>query len=60
MKVKEQLEKNKEKEEALDWSFQEWLNHFSNEPTSKEIDNMEKESKTTSINNSYYQPLQGA
>ena len=61
MKVKEHLQKIKEKEYELDWSFTEWLDYFSNVPTSKELDKMERNSlKTTSINNTNYQPLQGA
>ena len=59
MKVKEHLQKTKEKEFELDWSFQEWLNYFSKEPTSKELDDMER-AKITSINNTNYQPLEGA
>lgn len=61
MKVKEHLQKTKEKEHELDWSFQEWLDYFSKEPIPKELDNMERDSlKITSINNTNYQPLQGA
>lgn len=60
MKVKEHLQKTKEKEFELNWSFQEWLDYFSKEPTSKELDDMERGSKITSINNTNYQPLQGA
>ena len=56
MKVKEHLEKTKEKDNELDLSFQEWLDYFSKEPTSKELDDMEKQSS----NNSNYQPIQGA
>lgn len=56
MKVKEHLQKTQEKENQLDWSFVEWLDHFSKEPTSKELDDMEKRS----ANNTNYQPLQGA
>ena len=61
MKVKEHLQKTKEKELEQDWSFAEWLDYFSKEPTSKELDEMERDSfKITSINNTNYQPLQGA
>ena len=66
MRVKEQLQKTKAKEEALDWSFAEWLDHFRSEPTSKELDAIEKELnikqlyKLQSSNNPYYRPLQGA
>lgn len=61
MKVKEHLQKIKEKEYELDWSFTEWLDYFRNVPTSKELDEMERDSlKSISINNTNYQPLQGA
>lgn len=60
MKVKEHFQKTQEKENQLDWSFAEWLDYFSKEPTSKELDDMERDSKLTSINNTNYQPLQGA
>lgn len=61
MKVKEHLQKTKEKEHELDWSFAEWLDYFRNVPTSKELDEMERDAiKITSINNTNYQPLQGA
>ena len=61
MKVKEHLQKTKEKEYELDWSFTEWLDYFRNVPTIKELDDMERDSlKITSINNTNYQPLQGA
>ena len=61
MKVKEHLQKAKEKEHELDWSFAEWLDLFRNVPTSKELDEMERDSlKISSLNNTNYQPLQGA
>lgn len=61
MKVKEHLQKTKEKEYELDWSFAERLDYFRNVPTIKELDDMERDSlKITSINNTNYQPLQGA
>jgi len=60
MKVKEHLQKTKDKKHELDWSFAEWLDYFSKEPTSKQLDDMERDSKLTSINNTNYQPLQGA
>lgn len=61
MKIKEHIQKVQEKENQLDWSFTEWLDHFRNEPTSQELDNMERDSlKITSINNTNYQPLQEA
>jgi len=65
MKVKEQYQKKIDKEFELDWSFAEWLDYFSKEPTSKELDEMEKQSKdkrrfTYPLNNPNYYPLQGA
>jgi hypothetical protein len=61
VKVKEHLQKAKEKEYGLDWSFAEWLELFRNVPTSKELDEMERDAlKISSINNTNYQPLQGA
>ncbi|MDD5399569.1 MAG: hypothetical protein PHQ93_00065 [Sulfurimonas sp.] len=57
MKMKNQQEKDFE----LGLSFSECLDYFSKEPTSKELDDMEKESfKITPINNKHYQPLKGA
>jgi len=61
MKIKEQLHKQQEKEFELDLSFAQWLDYFSKEPTSKELDEMESEvQKYNSQNNPYYHPLQGA
>lgn len=61
MKIKEQINKQQDKDmELADLSFQEWLDYFSKEPTSKELDDMERESKIKSINNTNYQPIQGA
>lgn len=60
MRVKEQHQKQVDKELELDWSFAEWLDYFSKEPTSKELDDMERDLKLISINNTNYQPLQGA
>ncbi|MFA5461551.1 MAG: hypothetical protein WC274_05685 [Sulfurimonas sp.] len=66
MRVKEQLQKTQEKENQLDWSFVEWLDHFRSEPTSKELDAMEKELNKKQLyklqpsNNTHYFPLQGA
>ena len=59
MKIKNQLQKQQEKEFQENLSFAEWLDYFSKEPTSKELDDMEKDSKKVS-NNPYYQPLRGA
>lgn len=58
MRIKEQLKKQ---DESITYnpSFEEWLNYYSKEPTSKELDDMEKHSKKVS-NNPYYQPLRGA
>ena len=51
----------KVKKFELDLSFAQWLDYFSKEPTSKELDEMENEiKKNQSQNNPYYQPLQGA
>lgn len=61
MKIKNQLQKQQDKEFQENLSFAEWLDHFKSELTSKELDNMEKESlKITPINNKHYQPLKGA
>lgn len=59
MKMKEQLQKQQNEDSNRNLSFEEWLEYFSKEPTSKELEDMEKESKTVT-NNPYYQPLQGA
>jgi hypothetical protein len=56
MKVKERSLKNQQRDFELDMSFAEWLDYFSKKPTSKEIDEMEKQSS----NNPNYQPLKGA
>lgn len=61
MRINKKL--NKQEKESLNHnpSFEEWLNYYSKEPTSKELDDMERDSfKITSINNTNYQPLQGA
>lgn len=61
MKIKNRLQKQQEKDFEKNLSFAEWLDHFRNEPTSKELDDMQKESlKITPINNKYYHPLKGA
>ena len=65
MRVKEQMQKSKEKEDALDWSFAEWLDYFTKEPTNEELNDMEKESRDKRrfyhpLNNPNYYPLQGA
>ena len=56
MKVKERSLENQQRDFELDMSFAEWLDYFSNKPTSKELDDMEKQSS----NNPNYQPLKGA
>jgi len=61
MRINKKL--NKQEKESLNHnpSFEEWLNYYSKEPTSKELDEMEKEAlKPKPQNNPYYQPLQGA
>lgn len=61
MKIKNQLQKQQEKEFQENLSFAEWLAHFRSELTSKELDDMEREFfKITPINNMHYQPLKGA
>jgi hypothetical protein len=65
MKVKEHHQKQQKKTFEENLSFQEWLDYFSKEPTTKELDEMEKQSKSTRrfyhpLNNTNYQPLQGA
>lgn len=61
MRVNEQHQQKQEKTFEENLSFAQWLDYFSKEPTSKELDDMERESfKTTSIKNTNYQPLQGA
>jgi hypothetical protein len=56
MKVKEATQKQRDKEFEQNLSFEEWLDYFSKKHTSKEIDDMEKQSS----NNPNYQPLKGA
>lgn len=61
MKVNEALQKKQQKDFEENLSFAEWLDYFSKKPTSKELDDMEKESfKNQPQNNPYYQPLRGA
>lgn len=65
MKVKEHQQKQLKQEFEENLSFQEWLDYFSKEPNTKELDEMEKQSKSTRrfyhpLNNTNYQPLQGA
>lgn len=52
--MKEQLQKNIDKEGEINWSFAEWLDHFSKKPTNKELDDMEGEHKLHPINNPNY------
>jgi hypothetical protein len=56
MRVKERSLKNQQLDFEHDMSFSEWLDYFSKKPTSKELDDMEKQSS----NNPNYQPLKGA
>lgn len=44
MKVKEMTLKNQKRDFELDMSFSEWLDYFSKKLTSKEIDDIEKQS----------------
>ncbi|PNV82248.1 MAG: hypothetical protein C0627_11060 [Sulfurimonas sp.] len=61
MKVKEELNKEQDKKNELDWSFAKWLDYFSKEPTEDELDDMQKQSyKIYPSNNTNYQPLRGA
>ncbi|MFY9073702.1 hypothetical protein OZZ08_01990 [Malaciobacter mytili] len=60
MRLNKQLKKQDERT-TYNPSFEEWLNLFSKEPTSKELDDMENEvRKNKPQNNPYYQPLRGA
>ena len=60
MRFNKQLKKQDEST-TYNPSFEEWLNLFSKEPTSKELDDMENEvRKNKPQNNPYYQPLRGA
>ena len=53
--------KSKKQDEKFDLSFARWIDHFSKEPTSDELDEMENEvKKNTAQNNPYYHPMQGA
>ncbi len=59
MNIKEQLHRQQEKE--FDLSFSQWMDYFSKEPTSGELNEIEREvHKKQAQNNSYYHPLQGA
>lgn len=69
MRVKEQMQKEKDLAFEDDLSFAEYLQHYMSEPTEAELNAMEKELNTKktllpfkSINNPYYHhhPLQGA
>lgn len=59
MKVKEHLQKTKEKKLEIDCSYEEWLNYSSKELTNKELEEMSRNFKQVSNNPDYY-PLQGA
>lgn len=61
MRVNAQHQQEQEKTFEENLSFAQWLDYFSKEPTSQEIDDMERDyCKHTSINNTNYHPLQGA
>lgn len=60
MRLKASTQKQQEESIHQNLSFEEWLDHFSKEPTSQELDEMEKETYKKPQNNPYYQPLQGA
>lgn len=67
MRVKEQMQEEREVAFREDVSFAEWLDYFSNEPTSQELDAMEQalQIKSTPLvshpfNNTHYNTLQGA
>jgi hypothetical protein len=57
MKIKDSLLKQKVKTFKIDFTYEKWLNDFISNPTSQQIDQMEKQSLT---NNPNYQPLKGA
>jgi hypothetical protein len=60
MHVKESYQKEQEELFAQNLSFEEWLVHYKNEPLSdKEIRRLRRFLKNP-LNNSSYQPLQGA
>ena len=65
MKVNKHYQQKLQQAFQQELSFQEWLDYFSKEPTTKELEEMQKQSKSTRkfyhpLNNTYYQPLQGA
>lgn len=60
MKINNQLQKQQEKEFQDNLSFSKWLDYFRTEPTSKELDDMERESFKITVNNRHYEPLMGA
>ena len=64
MKFKDKLLKEQDKKFEKDLSFEERLDYFSKELTTKELDDMEKQIKKSNSfqtsNNTSYQPLQGA
>lgn len=59
MKIKVQLQKQKDNEFQESLSFKEWLEYFSKKTITKKKDDIKKESKKVS-NNPFYHPLQGA
>lgn len=66
MRVKEQMQHEKDRAFQDDLSLVEWLEHYMAEPTEAELDDMEQELNTKStlsfspLNNPYYHPLKGA
>ena len=72
MKVKEHFQKQQEKKFELDLSFAQWLDYYMEIPTEDELNLMEQSMMSDKptiqslsftphpLNNTYYQPLQGA
>lgn len=59
MKINKSSQIEQKKEFNQNLSFEECLDYFSKEPSQKEFDDMQKQSRKVS-NNPFYQPLQGA
>ena len=64
MRVKEQMQHEKDRAFQDDLSLVEWLEHYMAEPTKTELNDMEKEANIQNmlkpLNNTHYYPLQGA
>jgi len=66
MKINQLHQQEQEKTFEEELSFQEWLDYFQKEPTTQELNTMEKYMSKPHkryhhpLNNPYYQPLQGA